>query len=87
MEEFWYVLERSKAPWLVMVGCVFAVGLLLYGSHVESQLQFDGMFAPLTEPFRAMLHDRYGKAALGIIGSSFVGAVRIFCKDWKRLLR
>jgi hypothetical protein len=62
------------------------MGVMLYGSHVEAQLSFEGVFAPLTEPFRQLIHDRYGKAAMGILGSSVFGAFKIFRRDWKRLL-
>lgn len=86
MEAFLYVLERSKAPYLLILGSVFAMGVMLYGSHVEAQVSFEGVFAPLTDVFRQLIHDRYDKAAMGILGSSALGAYKIFRRDWKRLL-
>lgn len=86
MEEFLIVFERSNAKWLLLLGLMFAVGMVFLGSYWESRVEFEGTFAPLTQVFRDMLHERYGKAALAILGSSALGAWKLYKRDRKRLL-
>jgi len=86
VEEFLVVFERSNAKWLLLAGGGIALGLLVLGSYFESQVQFEGPFAPLTEVFRKVLHERYGKAALGVLGSSVFGAWKIYKRDRRKLL-
>lgn len=89
MEENLAVLGRSNAVWMLVIGAVLATTVLLYGEHVEAQfaqLADGNQFAPVLEVYRAAFHERYGKAALGIIGSSLIAAWRLFKRDRRRML-
>lgn len=85
-EEFLVVFTHCRrCQWTLVAGCLFATGFLLAGLYFENQIQFDGPFSALTEPFRQLIHDRYGKAALGVLGASVVATWRAYKKTRKRI--
>lgn len=86
MEERLIVFGESKAPWLIMLGAVFATAILILGDRAEASIQFDGIFSPLTELYRGVIRDHSGKGALTIMGSSLVGAWKAYKRTRRRML-
>jgi hypothetical protein len=86
MEEKLIVFNESGAPWILILGSVLAIAILAYGHHLESQISFDGMFAPLTDFYREAIHHHYGKAALAVLGGAVTGAWKSYKRKRRRML-
>ncbi|EAU54051.1 hypothetical protein [Mariprofundus ferrooxydans] len=70
---------------MIVIGAFFAVGLLLLGEHLISNMQFSGFLKPLEDVYKERMFRYYDKVALGILFSSWVAAYKFYHRDKKRL--
>jgi hypothetical protein len=87
IDEFFIVLAYSRRTQIALwLGTLFFVTTLITGTFLVGDLEFHGVLAPLTEPVRAALGQRFERLAWGTLGGFVMLAVRFYFKDRKRLL-
>ena len=83
--EMLFILSFSKrTQWVLLLGFIGFITFKLLGQHMLSDFELHGMMAPLTEIVRSKIGQRYDSAAFMCLVSSWLAAVRFYCKDKKR---
>ena len=87
LDDFLVVLAHSpRTQFAIFLGVLSFVALMLVGEHFVGRFELHGMLAPLTEVIREKLIHRYDKAAWTALASFLLLAVKLYRKDYKRLL-
>ena len=86
LTEFLEVLSHSpRTQWILIIGVVLAIATWLLGRWWIGNIELTGPLAAATEAIETLIRDRYAGVLLGILATSFAGAVKTYCKDRKRL--
>lgn len=86
-DEFLIFMAYSKrTQFAIWMGMISFVVILALGEHLVSNLNLQGLLAPLTAVMREALLDRYDKAAWSSLGGFLLLAIKFYRKDRKILL-
>lgn len=87
-ERFWEfvaVLAFSRrTQWAILLGLIAFVGLNLFGDHLLDDFELTGAMKPLNESIKCLIDQRYDRAALACLFSSWALAFKVYCKDKKK---
>lgn len=87
---FWeilYVLGLSKrTQWAIVIGLLGYICIIIIGDYNLNNFHFTGVLEPLSDVAKSKLNSQYEKAALAILCSCWVIAIKFFIKDKKRFL-
>lgn len=87
LEDALFVLAYSTRTQLaLLMGVISSIGILIYGYSVVDSFELTGLLAPLTGVLKPYFSHRYEAAALSSL-LSFMGlALKLFIKDYKRMM-
>lgn len=75
----------TRAKFAFVIGIVFFVGILAVGNHMTSNLEFNGILAPLADAIKPYIWFRYEYAAWAALISFWVQAGKIIIKERQKL--
>lgn len=86
IEEILLVLSYSRRTrWALWAGTLAFAAILLIGTYLASHVSFQGVLAPLTEPFRQLVLEYYEIAAWIVLARFLALTVKNYLKDRKRM--
>jgi hypothetical protein len=83
--ELLFVLSYSrKTQWAIILGALGYIFINLLGNYMLNNFHLTGILEPMTYFVKDKLSGKYDKAALGCLGSFWLLAIKLYCKDKKR---
>ncbi len=86
---FWEIITilaySRRTQWALVVGILGFFLIRIWGNHILNSFELTGSMSVLSDAIREILDQRYDKAALGCLFSSWALAVKCYMKDRRRL--
>ncbi|WP_316347332.1 hypothetical protein [Desulfuromonas acetoxidans] len=91
VDRFWEFIAviafSQRTQWALLLGVVGFILFKFLSQHVLDDFELTGSMSLLAEPIKEWIDQRYGKAALTCLLSSWALAYKFYQKDKKRFYR